>query len=372
MIRILYFGLSTNLGGIETYLHKLANNIDKNKFQLNFLVSGKPEEHCFYKELKENGSRFFSVTPRSENLFKYRSDLKKIFTHEKIDILHCNMNSLSNILPITLGLKYNKPVIVHSRNGKLSRIKLKTKLLHEFNSIRLPQKSITKLAVSDVAGQWMFGEDAQFKVINNGVNICEYKYNEMARRKIRKNLNIEDDYCIVHVGAFRNQKNHFFLLEVFYYITQINPKSKLILVGSGRLKEEIIKEAKELGINNNVIMVGSSSKVSDYLSAGDAFLFPSFFEGFPNAVLEAQTSGLPCLISDTITTEVLINRNCVSFPLNKDAEAWAKKITELPPLEKRIAGANNVKEKGFSVDDEVTKIESVYIEIIKTISHSNK
>lgn len=365
MIRILYFGLSTNLGGIETYLNKLANNIDKNKFQLNFLVSGNPENHCFYEELIANGSRFFSVTPRKENVLKYRADLIDILTNERIDIIHCNMNSLSNITPITLGLKFNKPVIVHSRNGKLSRIKFKTKLLHEFNTFRLPKKSVIKLAVSDIAGKWMFGKSAQFTVINNGVNINDHKYNDVARKNIRKKLGIEDDYCVVHVGAFRNQKNHFFLLDVFHQIKKLKPKSKLILVGSGRLKEGILEKANKLEIKNSVIMVGNTSDVSDYLSAGDAFLFPSFFEGFPNAVLEAQTSGLPCLISDTITTEVLINRNCINYSLNKSAEDWAKKIIELPNLSNRIVGADNVNKQGFSVKDEITKIEEIYRNIMK-------
>lgn len=363
MIKVLHFGLSTNLGGIETYLYKLARNINKEEFQFSFLVAGDPEKFCFYKEFVSMGCQFFSITPRSKSLIKHKRDLENLYTTENFDVIHCHMNSLSNILPITMGIKHNQSVIVHSRNGQLSRITLKTKLLHEINSLLLPKKKVKKLAVSDLAGQWMFGKNSNFHVVNNGVEIDKYKYNEKVRKKVRKDLGINDEFCVLHIGAFRKQKNHMFLLEVFKHIKNIKPNSKLLLVGSGRLKSEIEDKIKELGIRQQVIMVGKTKNVSDYLSASDAFLFPSLFEGFPNAVLEAQTSGLPCLISNTITKEVLINSNCVSFPLSKEPKAWANKLFELTCYRDRLDGAKNIEAKGFSVRDEVIKVEKIYREL---------
>ena len=363
MIRILHYGLDSHLGGIETYLYKLATHINKEKFHFDFLTIGN-EEPCYYKEFSDMGSEFYSVTPRSVNPLKNKNELINLFTSEKFDIIHCHMNSLSYSTPITVGLKSQKNVIVHSRNAQAPK-SLKTKLLHEFNSAILPKKKIEMLAVSDLAGEWMFGKGTDFTVINNGIDINKFKFNEKSRKKIRSELGLENQFCVIHVGAFREQKNHLFLLEVFKHIVEMKPNSTLLLVGSGKLLPEIETKIEELGIRKNVILLGNRSDISDLLSASDAFLFPSLYEGFPNAVLEAQTSGLPCLISDSITKEVLINFNCLSLSLDKEPSEWANKLLSLQSYENRKQGAESIKNEGFSVEDEVKKIENLYLSLIE-------
>lgn len=361
MIRVLHYGLGSNLGGIETYLYKLYKNIDTTKVRFDFLTT-KDEDVYFKNEFTEMGSRFYPITSRSENPIKNRKELKELFLREKFDIIHCHMNSLSYSAPIFIGVKTNNNIIVHSRNAQAPK-SVVTRILHNVNSIFLPKKQIEMLSVSDFAGQWMFGEKADFTVINNGVDIGRFKYNESSRRKIRSELDLDNKFCVIHVGAFRTQKNHMFLLETFRYILKFKRNSRLLLVGAGNLSSEIESKANELGIRDKIIIVGNRSDVPDLLSGADAFLFPSFYEGFPNAVLEAQTSGLPCLISDTITKEVLINSNCSNLSLNKSPREWAGKLLSLSSYENRLTGADTVKEKGFSVEAEVKKIEKLYSQI---------
>jgi len=365
MIRVLHIGLSSHLGGIESYLYKLANNINKKKYKFDFMVIGDEQKACYYDDLKRIGCGFYSVTSRKDSYIKHKKDIKELFKNNNFDIIHCHMNSLSNIAPIKLALKFNRKVIVHSRNGQLSSSHFFiTKFLHYYNCLRLPKKDVKKLAVSKVAGEWMFGKNADFSVLNNGIDVNKFKFNEVARRKIRQQLDIKDEFCIVHVGAFRSQKNHDFILDIFKHFVEIKPKSKLLLLGTGELMSQFKYKANELGIINNILMVGNKNNVSDYLSAGDVFLFPSLFEGFPNAVLEAQASGLPCLISDTITKEVLINNNCVTFPLEKSPIEWAQKILELPAFDNRLKAAENITQCGLSVKQEVKKIETIYKEFV--------
>ena len=361
MIRVLHYGLDSHLGGIETYLYKLYTHIDKEKFHFDFLTVGK-DEVCFQKEFTSMGSEFYSLTPRNENSIKNRQELIDLFTREKFDIVHCHMNSLSYMAPISMGVKYNNHVIVHSRNGNSPKSRV-TKLLHGINSFLLPKEKVKMLAVSDLAGEWMFGKDTDFTVINNGINIEKFKFNKASRIKVRNELGLDNQFCIIHVGAFRPQKNHLFLLEIFKHIVELKPNSLLLLVGAGSLKSDIEAKAKELGIKEKIIMVGNRADVPDLLSASDAFLFPSFYEGFPNAVLEAETSGLPCLISSTITQEVLINNNCTNLSLDKNPREWAEQFLSLPNFKDRIQGSENVREQGFSVEDEVKKIEAIYTKI---------
>lgn len=216
------------------------------------------------------------------------------------------------------------------------------------------------VAVSDLAAIWMFGKKANYKVINNGLNVAKYRYNELSRYRIRKEFGLEDELVIIHVGAMRKQKNHMFLLDIFSEILKRQKNSKLVLVGDGKLKPNILNKVNRLKIEDSVIFAGNRNDVQDILSAADVFLFPSFYEGFPNAVLEAQTAGLPCLISDVITKEVIVNENCKTMSLSASAKEWAIKLLSLSSFKDRRIGAKNVKLKGFAVEDEVKKIEDLY------------
>ncbi len=358
MIRILHYGLDSHLGGIETYIYKLYNNINKNEFKFDFLTIGK-EEVCFYKEFKEMGSDFYSITPRSSNPVKNRLELSKVLKSGKYDIVHCHMNTLSYIAPIKVALKNNSAVLLHSRNAGAPKSIL-TNILHTINSWFLPRKRIEMVSVSDLAGYWLFGKDAKFTVINNGIDIDKFTFRESSRRRIRKELGIEDEVVILNVGALRQQKNHMFLLDVYKEVTKKHNKTKLILVGDGRLKQDILQKIKLLEIEDNVILLGRRDDIPEILSSADVFLFPSFYEGFPNAVLEAETSGLPCLISDVITKEVIINENCHAMSLDNSVDEWASKLLALKGFKDRKIGAKNIKMKGFSVEDEVRKIEEIY------------
>lgn len=362
MIRVLHFGLGSSLGGIETYLYKLYSNIDRNKYKFDFVING-VQKPCFYDEFISMGSDFFHVTKRRKNPFKNKYDINKILREENFDIIHCHLNSLSYTLPVHLALKHNYPVIVHSRNAGILKSRV-SRTLHIMNSVLLPKNKITMLAVSDYAGEWMFGKNSEFKVVNNGLKIEKYKFDESTRNKIRENLGIKNENIILHLGAMRQQKNHMFLLEIFNKFLRIKPNSKLLLVGNGVLKEKILCKIDELKITDKIIIMENRNDIKDILSASDVFLFPSLYEGFPNAVLEAQTSGLPCLISDTITKEVVINENCYRMSLNQSTTEWANSLSRMIQFEDRTLGAQNIKDKGLSVEYEVKKIENVYEDLL--------
>ncbi|GIO19643.1 glycosyltransferase family 1 [Oceanobacillus oncorhynchi subsp. incaldanensis] len=361
MIKVLHFGLDSKLGGIETYLHKLYTEIDREQFQFDFLVVG-DKEPCWYEEFTSMGSEFFHVTPRNQNPIKNKKQIERILEENHFDVVHCHLNTLSYITPVSVSIKKNVPVIVHSRNAGASK-SLITNILHKMNSKFLAKGRIEKIAVSGLAGEWLFGEKEKFTIFNNGLDIEKYSYNENARKKIRNELELNEDFVVMHLGAMRPQKNHMFILDIFQEIVQIKENAKLLLVGDGVLKEEIVQKINYFNLTDKVLIVGNRNDVSDLLSASDSFLFPSVFEGFPNAVLEAETSGLPCLISEEITNEVVINNNCLSFSLDKTAKEWAEKLISLPSFEDRKSGAKNIETNGFSVKDEIKKIENLYVNL---------
>ena len=180
-IRVLHVGLDSHLGGIETFLLSMAKNFDFDKYHFTFLCY-KGENPCFYDELKALGCDFCFIAGRRDNIVKNRVELNKLFKTAHFDIVHCHQNSLSNSAPALIAIKNGAKVIIHSHNS--GTIFGKTSLLHKINSFRFPFDKITPLAVSNLAGRWMFGNKVQFQVLDNGIDVKEFKFSESARARL--------------------------------------------------------------------------------------------------------------------------------------------------------------------------------------------
>lgn len=361
-IRVLHIGLDAYLGGIETYLLKIATYIDKEKYQFDFLsyYNFKP---YFMKELKDLGSNFYYITHRKKNYIKYILDLNALYEKEHFDIVHCHLNSLSSIEPCLIALKYKCKVIVHSRNAG-NIVSLKSRLLHKLNYYILPKKKICAVAVSDLAGKWMFGENSDFIVLNNGVNTTSFAYNEQYRNIVREELKIsEQQEVIIHVGAFRYQKNHDFIIDIFCEYVKKHPSAILLLVGEGDLIVQTKDKVSRLNIQNKVKFLGNRKDIPKLLSASDKFLFPSYYEGFPNALLEAETSGLYCIVSNTITTQAMLPNLCTSLSLEEPASKWAEELSE-NHVDDRKCAKKIVENAELDISGEMKRLTELYYKLL--------
>ncbi len=182
----------------------------------------------------------------------------------------------------------------------------------------------------------MYGKNCVKKgkaiLLHNAIDLSVFHYDMDNKTHIRSELKIPADTTVIgHVGRFNQQKNHAFLLDVFQAYNEKNANSVLLLVGKGELEDAIKEKAQTLSISDKVIFTGVRSDVSALLSAMDVFVFPSLYEGMPNTVIEAQATGLPCLIADTITREADITGLVHYLPLG-DAGAWASHIAQLPQV----------------------------------------
>lgn len=356
-IRVLHVGLDSHLGGIETYLLKISSNIDINKFKFDFLIYNE-QIPCYYEELKKMGCDFHFVHSRKRNFFKNIKDLNQLFKNNEFDIVHCHFNSLSYITPSIIALKHGKKVIIHSRNAGCLKT-IKTKILHNINYYRIKKLDITRVAVSDLAGKWMFGKQ-NFLVLNNGLNIKKYTFSSKNREKIRKELGItQEQEVILHVGAFRKQKNHDFIIKIFKEYSKVHSNSVLCLVGEGELKKEIYELVKRYNLEEKCIFLGNRQDTDKILSASDKFIFPSFYEGFPNALLEAETAGLMCVVSDTITDQAIIKGIAYKESIDEPIQNWVDKL-ERNKISEREVCAKKVKECKFDIADEIERLEQLY------------
>ena len=166
----------------------------------------------------------------------------------------------------------------------------------------------------------------EYTFIPNAIDIDKFLFNESTRNAIRTKYSLENKHVIGHVGRFMRQKNHKFLLTLFKEILKQDTSIVLVLLGDGQLLDEMREYSKTIGIENHVIFVGNVSNANEWYSAFDLFILPSIWEGLPVVGVEAQTAGLPCIFSDSITREIALSDNVEFISLHEDKNKWVNAV----------------------------------------------
>lgn len=196
----------------------------------------------------------------------------------------------------------------------------------------------THFACSQAAGQFWW-KNKPFYVLNNAVDCKHLQFSLQTRNVVRRKLQLDGCFVVGHVGRTSPpQKNHPFLLKVFAEIKKQKQNAVLLLAGADA-DDDLLQLAKSLGIEQNVRFLGQRKDIPDLLCAMDVFVFPSFQEGLPVAVVEAQVSGLPVLMADTITDEVKITPLVRSMSLACSASEWAQTAVSMPAENERSSVA---------------------------------
>lgn len=360
-IRVLHVLGGTNLGGAESRIMDLYRHIDKNQVQFDFLVHTDKEGY-FDKEITELGGRIFRVPRfRLYNYFSYKKAVKDFFekNHEFRAVQGHITSTASIYLPV--AKKSGIPVtIAHARSAGVDKGPkgILTRILRK----NLWKKADYLFTCSQLAGISVFGK----KAVNEGKTIfipnaidCEtFSYDEEKRAEIRKKLELTDKYVIGHVGRFHYAKNHEYLLRIFAALCRRKKEYDkegekqsdyaLILLGEGGGMQAAKELAKELGIEDKVHFLGNHGNVYDYYQAMDYFVYPSRFEGLPGTVVEAQCSGLKCVMSDTICEEVAVTDLVHVMSIEEEPDKWAEYIIRTMEYE-RQSYTQEMKKAGFDV-----------------------
>lgn len=355
-IRILHIIGRMNMGGAETFIMNVYRNIDRSKFQFDFVVH--TEEKCTYDdEIESLGGKIYRIPPLSKHPLKNMIELSKIFKQSDItySIVHRHTNSSIVFTDLLVAkIMKVKKIIVHSHSTNA-----KNPIIHKIFRPFMKLAN-TKYACSQKAGEWLFGKNTNFEIINNGIDIEKFRFNEQKRNVLRKQLNIEKDEIVIgHVGRFCIAKNHKFIIDIFNELLK-EKDAKLILVGTGEFELNIKEKVEKLNIENKVLFLGVRNDTDYLYSVFDYFLFPSLYEGFPMSLIEAQASGVNCVISNNITNEIILNNNIKKIDLNKNAEHWANQLK----LFKEFNRKNISKElEKYDIKLTVNNIEKEYLNI---------
>lgn len=360
-IRVLHVLGRTDLGGAESRTMDIYRNIDRSRVQFDFIKH--TQDECFFdEEIRRLGGYVYEM-PRFKlyNYFAYKRAFRLFFKeHKEIAAVHGQMTSTASIYLQQAKKSGIKATIAHARSAGVDK-GLKGRIT------RWMRRSLWKtadvcLTCSNLAGEAVFGKKAmkQGRVIfvPDALETERYAYQPALREEVRREYNLEDKFVIGHAGRFHYAKNHEFLLKVFACVREKREDVLLFLAGDGELLEKTKQQAKELGIEKDVIFAGMQKDVNRLYQAFDMLLFPSRFEGLPGTVVEAQIAGLPCLISDTISPQVKITGLVTFFSLNRTPKEWAEALP--PKVQERRGYAGEAAAAGYEIKQQAEKIMNSY------------
>ena len=358
-IRVLCVFSTLDRGGAESMCMNLYRHIDRSRVQFDF-VKHTTKTGAFEKEILDFGGHIYIAPKMTMNrLIGYMAWWKMHFkNHPEHQIVHGHYFTASAIY-FRIAKQYNRVTIGHMHIAKYStRIK---KLICS----RVEHYSDYCLACGWDAGKLLYPH-RHFIVLNNAINAQEFQYNDDVRCKYREQLGLKDDIVIGIVANFGKHKNPLGVIELFNQLVKMDPRYKLLWVGAGgELLDKVKALVDKYNIQKNVILLGVRSDVSNLLQTMDAFILPSFYEGLPVVLIEAQAAGLYCFVSDCVTKEVDITGRCTFLPLDQ-WEKWRLSISETNL--QHVDTYQQIVDSGYDISYTAAMIQDMYITIAKNTS----
>ena len=349
-------------GGVESVVMNYYRHIDRDKVQFDFICDS-DSTNIPYEEIESLGGRVLLVPPY-QKLPKYIKELKRIFKENNYTIVHSHINTLS-VFPLYAAKKAGVPIRIAHSHSTTNKKEWKKNLMKQTLRPFSKKYATDYMCCSELAGRWLFGDKAynnsEVYLLNNAIDLEKFKYNEKTRKNKRKELKLKDNTLVIgHIGRFVAQKNHTFLIDIFNEVHKKEKNSVLLLAGQGPLEEEIKSKVMSLGLNDSVYFLGQRNDANELYQAFDVFLLPSLYEGLPVVGVEAQASGLLCILSNDMTKETKVLDSTIFLPLSSTSEEWAIKLLDNYKNFVRKDSSNEMTKKNFNIDKEASKLEKKY------------
>jgi len=364
-IKILQVTGGLGIGGIEKLVVSFFENIDKNKYEMDFLVYG-DEIGELESKVNELGGKILRVNKPSKNYLKFYNSVRAIIRNNgPYDIVHSHVLFNTGFIMKAAKAENVRIRIAHSHDN-LSYIqdslirKIYIKIMRKYML-----KYATKLcACSSLAGEYLFGKeefDNKGIIIYNGIQISNFLFNPAKREKMRKKLGIKNEILIGNIGRIEHQKNQKYLLEI---LDKLPENYKLLLVGNGSLYESIQEHVNIKNLTNRVIMTGSRDDIVDLLCAMDIFVLSSVHEGLGIVLIEAQANGLPCIAPTNVVppeAKIFDDFMFLKFPNDENLNEWCDTINtiKLTNREKKNT-LPKIKKAGYDINDIDIVLEKLY------------
>lgn len=329
-IRIAHVAGGLTTGGVEAVLYNYFSHMNPEDYDLVYISYDTPDS--VMRERFENiGFTVYEVTKKKDNLLKSCREVLHIMKKHNVQIVHSHMTLMCFITNILGRIAGAKVLISHShlaeqKSGIKALVYRGFKLLTRITATHW-------MACSEDAAIYVFGEKnwkaGRVSILNNAIDIRKFMEKTEEARNLREKMGLSGLTLIGNVGRFTEQKNQLFSVRLFAGYVKKHPDSRLLLVGSGPMLEEVKAYARELGITDKVIFTGSDPEPAKYYQIMDLFLFPSTYEGLGIAAVEAQAALTPVLSSDVVPRAVTVTDSIRFLSLDAPEEEWIRNMEEL-------------------------------------------
>lgn len=354
-------------GGVEAVVMNYYRNIDHSKIQFDFICDD-DSTNIPYEEIEKLGGKVILIPPY-QKVLKYHKELKKVLKENNYKIVHSHINTLS-VFSLWAAKSAKVPVRIAHSHSTTNKKEKKKNLLKQVLKPFSKMFATHYFCCTEHAGRWMFG-DKEFNkgnvyVLNNAIDLNNYKFDKKIRDSKRKELKIDDDALVIgHIGRFMPVKNHDLIIDIFNEIHKKNKNSILLLAGQGPLMDEMKNKVKELKLTKVVKFLGQRNDAHELYQAFDIFLFPSLYEGLGMALIEAECAGLPCFASTKVPSEAKLCDLVEFIDLKEDSKVWSNIILDKITNFKRKSYKKEVQLAGYDIVSESSKLEQKYFDYIK-------
>jgi glycosyltransferase involved in cell wall biosynthesis len=345
-MRILHVLGKLDRGGAETWLVQVLRHIDREKYQMDFLVHT-TDPGAYDEEVEALGARIIPCLHPSNPALYAKNFFSILKEYGPYDVVHSHVHHYSGYVLMLAALAGVPVRIAHSHSD--TRMLLASKSIRRgayLSAMNIMIRAFASrgLAVSAEAGcdlfssQWRDRPD-KWQLQHLGIDLSEFEI-DVDHKEVRRSLGIPlDAFVVGHVGRFCEAKNHRFLIEVGRELIKMESRSVFLLIGDGPLRLAIEEKVREYGLAKYFIFAGLRSDVSTLMKgAMDVFLFPSVYEGLPVTLLEAQAAGLSCLISNVISPETdVVSRLITRVSLDQTPEKWGSRLLEIRDRDRPIS-----------------------------------
>lgn len=362
-IRVLHVLSTLGVGGAEKRTVELNYAINTYGIIFDYLIISKDEEQYYEDYISSLGGMIHKISsPREIGIWEHICQLNHFFKYYPYNIVHAHTSYHSGIVLAISYFHGARLRIAHARTSSSLQISVKDRINSFIGKLLIKFFANKKLAISSDASKFLFGESTKTKIIPNAIDLKPfYKLSEESRLHIRESLGIAEGTIVYgHIGRFEQMKNHMFLIEIFKLIHDIQPNSVLVLVGDGQLRGQIEISAKQIGLLSFIYFVGIQSNVAAYLNIFDVFIFPSIYEGLGGAVIEAQTAGLPCIVSNNVPNEVAVTQLVQFLDLKNNPEEWAQAAINVCNNRSERYRILEVSQKGYDIKIQANNYAKIY------------
>lgn len=366
-VKVLQLPIANSRAGITHYSMRNWDYIDRTRFQFDFVTFSKSID--FEEELTKDGCKVHYVSCYAEqNREQFISELKEILS-EGYDAIHLHTGYWKNFLVEEIAIEMGIPIIIvhaHSNMVCIDDPDLRQKAVESHEQQKklfMPNHATHFLACANSAADWLYGPQIpkeKIQILKNAINTEKFAFNPKVREEYREKLGLKDSFVIGHVGRFAYQKNHEMLVGIFAKVSKQIPHAKLMLIGNGEGFDSIKERVSILGLEERVLFLGlqSDTEVPKLMQAMDIFCLPSRFGGLDLVLVETQTTGLKCIVSDIMPEEAKITDNIQYLPL--EVNAWCEAIMELSKGYIRTDCKDIVASAGYSLKNQIHELERIY------------